>query len=177
MWCVLCELTMAHTKFGVNMPKHFRDTDTVSFWHHASNFCQHGLKMIWFDFGLNRTNGLGGVQKSRFLKKIKMADRKFGWLWQLGITVLSMNQGIFRSHYNGQNSQKAISIYLTFYYNFWPQGGTVSKRLEYIQVMVSMVHTKIRNGTPMHLSNIAFYIIILYCSQWQFHVLFKYSAT
>ncbi len=26
MWCALCELTIARTKFGVNMPKLFRDT-------------------------------------------------------------------------------------------------------------------------------------------------------
>lgn len=41
-------------------------------------FCQHGLKMIWFNFRENRSNGLGGVRKSRFFRKFKMAE-KFSW--------------------------------------------------------------------------------------------------
>ncbi len=55
---------MAHTKFGVNMSKLCRDTDSDAVWHLSSkfvdalnenrfvfrheihNFCQHGLMMI-----------------------------------------------------------------------------------------------------------------------------------
>jgi hypothetical protein len=41
-------------------------------------FCQHGLKMIWFNFRANRTNRLGRVRKSRFFGKLKMAG-KLSW--------------------------------------------------------------------------------------------------
>ncbi len=34
----------------------------------------------------------------------------------------------------------------------------LSQLFEYFQIMVSMVRTKFRNGTPMHSENIAFYI-------------------
>ncbi len=83
MWCVLCEVTMAHAKFGVNMPKHCRDTASsvvlasclkfisvacktvLSINTKFTNLCKHGLKMIWFDSSENRTN-LGFQHKTQW---------------------------------------------------------------------------------------------------------------
>lgn len=51
-------------------------------------FCQHDLKMIWFDFLENQTNTF---QKRRFSKRIKTAERKF----VIAIDVLSIIQGMY----------------------------------------------------------------------------------
>ena len=40
-----------------------------------------------------------------------------------------------------------------------------------------MTQSEFRNIKPMHLFSIAFYFTKLYGSQWEFHVLFYYSAT
>ncbi len=82
MWPGQCEVTMAHTKFGVNMSKLCRDTASDAVWHLSSKFVdalnkncfvyrhkihkfdQLSLKMI--KFCENRNNGLGGVRKRRF---------------------------------------------------------------------------------------------------------------
>ncbi len=98
---VFCVSWQWHTQSLVSICQSIAEIQLqVSFWHHASNsllwyaktvlsidtksitFGQHSLKMIRFDFGENRTNGLGGVRKSRFSTYIKMANKKFGWLWQ-----------------------------------------------------------------------------------------------
>jgi len=38
------------------------------------HFFQHGLKMIWANFGKNQTNCIEGGRKCRFSKTFKMAE-------------------------------------------------------------------------------------------------------
>lgn len=38
MWCGVCEVTVTHTKFGVNMPKPSRDKASDAVWHYANKF-------------------------------------------------------------------------------------------------------------------------------------------
>lgn len=69
-------------------------------------FCWHGLMMMRFDFGENQTNSLR-VRKSMFLKKIKMAHRKFSQLWQ--------NWYLWSQH--GLKKYFKIYLFIKFLYN------------------------------------------------------------
>ncbi len=111
----------------------------VSFWHHASNsllwyaktvlsidtksitFGQHSLKMKLFDFCENRSNGLGGVfEKVGFQHRSKWQTRILADNGKIGYHCSQHDPRnlLIQSHYNRQNSQKAISIYLTFHRKF-----------------------------------------------------------
>ncbi len=67
MWCVQCEMTMAHTKFGVNMSKLCRDIASDVVWYCASKFV-YVLNKIHFVY-LNKThNFLPALSESNLVK-------------------------------------------------------------------------------------------------------------
>ncbi len=67
MWCVQCEMTMAHTQFGVNMSKLCRDIASDVVWYCASKFV-YVLNKIHFVY-LNKThNFLPALSESNLVK-------------------------------------------------------------------------------------------------------------
>ncbi len=114
MLCVRCELTMAHTNFSGSMSKLCRDTASDALQHHASKFIDALNKnrlVYWVEFSKNQTNILGGVWKSRFSKKIKIEDRKFGRLWH-NLNRCSQHESIkIRTMTISKNNQKLLSFF------------------------------------------------------------------
>lgn len=116
-------------------------------------FGRHGLKMIWFSFGVNWMNGLGWVRKSKFFRQFKMADSKFSRPWPNWYHCSRHEpRNLARQSYdNGQKYSKAISIFwnCSIFFN------NVLKQCGYPQVMMPMIGTKFGLNMLMQYRDIA----------------------